>query len=70
MPENAWISAVCDAFSGEPSSFLQDFLPGQKTVDGFSRYHDDQNLGNRVSKLGAGHVLGELALMNDQPRRS
>lgn len=56
-------STVC-----ESSSFLQDFLPGQKTVDGFSRYHDDINLGNRVSKLPAGSVLGELALMNDQPR--
>mmetsp|Transcript_9546 Transcript_9546/g.16431 ORF Transcript_9546/g.16431 Transcript_9546/m.16431 type:complete len:493 (+) Transcript_9546:73-1551(+) len=52
----------------ESSSFLQDFLPGQKTVDGFSRYHDDTALGNRLSKLSAGSVLGELALMNDQPR--
>lgn len=25
--------------------------------------------GNRVSKLSPGSVLGELALMNDQPRR-
>lgn len=52
----------------ESSSFLQDFLPGQKTVDGFSRYHDDTALGNRLSKLSPGSVLGELALMNDQPR--
>ncbi|CAK9024145.1 Cyclic nucleotide-binding domain-containing protein [Durusdinium trenchii] len=53
---------------GDTNGFLQDFLPGQKTVDGFSRYHDDINLGNRVSKLSPGSVLGELALMNDQPR--
>lgn len=50
------------------TDFMQSFLPGQKTVDGFSRYHDDTNLGNRVSKLGPGSVVGELALMNDQPR--
>ncbi|CAJ1451177.1 unnamed protein product [Effrenium voratum] len=50
------------------SGFLQDFLPGQRTVDGFSRYHEDTNFGNRLSQLGPGSVLGELALINDQPR--
>mmetsp|Transcript_44929 Transcript_44929/g.104755 ORF Transcript_44929/g.104755 Transcript_44929/m.104755 type:complete len:500 (-) Transcript_44929:356-1855(-) len=50
------------------TDFMQSFLPGQKTVDGFSRYHEDTNLGNRLSRLGPGNVVGELALMNDQPR--
>eukprot|EP00440_Ansanella_granifera_P042522 gb/GFBE01046095.1/.p1 GENE.gb/GFBE01046095.1/~~gb/GFBE01046095.1/.p1 ORF type:complete len:506 (+),score=111.03 gb/GFBE01046095.1/:1-1518(+) len=47
---------------------LLDFLPGHKTVDGFSRYHEDSSLGNRVAKLGPSNIAGELALMNDQPR--
>jgi len=54
--------------SSRADSMLLDFLPGEKTVDGFSRHHEDSSLGREVAKLGAGAVIGELALLNDQPR--
>lgn len=47
---------------------LLDFLPGEKTVDGFSRHHEEATLGREMAKLGAGTLIGELALLNDQPR--
>jgi len=52
----------------EKDGSLLDFLPGHKTVDGFSRHHEDSSLGREVAKLGVGNVVGELALLNDQPR--
>eukprot|EP00930_Biecheleria_cincta_P032656 TRINITY_DN22648_c0_g1_i1.p1 TRINITY_DN22648_c0_g1~~TRINITY_DN22648_c0_g1_i1.p1 ORF type:complete len:465 (+),score=88.86 TRINITY_DN22648_c0_g1_i1:111-1505(+) len=54
--------------SGRADGVLLDFLPGEKTVDGFSRHHEDSSLGREMAKLGAGAVIGELALLNDQPR--
>jgi len=54
--------------TADTSGSLLDFLPGHKTVDGFSRHHEDTSLGREVAKLGVGNVVGELALLNDQPR--
>ncbi|CAE8602124.1 unnamed protein product [Polarella glacialis] len=56
------------AVAAHKKEHLLDFLPGQKTVDGFSRYHEDTVLGSNVAKFGPGNVVGELALLNEQPR--
>lgn len=41
---------------------------GIKTVEGFSSYSDDSNFGTQIGVLGPGTLVGELALVNDQPR--
>lgn len=63
-------SSVLDLPSGKKPSvaLILDCLPGAQTVDGFSRYHEESFLGIQVNTLEAGSLLGELALMNDQPR--
>jgi CRP-like cAMP-binding protein len=43
-------------------------LPGKPTVDGFSVHHEQQTLGTLVATISAGQLIGELALLNDQPR--
>lgn len=57
-----------NVWGSRTDGMLLDFLPGEKTVDGFSRHHEDSSLGREVAKQGAGAVIGELALLNDQPR--
>jgi len=41
-----------------------------KTTDGFSTFHDDSTIGNRVSMLGEGEVFGERALANQGTREA
>merc|ERR1711879_682953 len=45
-----------------------EFLPGRRTVDGYSQYHDESNFGARIATVGAGQLVGELALLNDGTR--
>eukprot|EP00928_Gymnodinium_smaydae_P042035 TRINITY_DN28376_c0_g1_i1.p1 TRINITY_DN28376_c0_g1~~TRINITY_DN28376_c0_g1_i1.p1 ORF type:complete len:489 (+),score=104.18 TRINITY_DN28376_c0_g1_i1:167-1633(+) len=51
-----------------PAARLLDFMPGKWTVDGFSRYHEGQPLGNVVATIGPGTVCGENALLTEAPR--
>jgi CRP-like cAMP-binding protein len=54
---------------GEPiNTKMLDLMPGKKTIDGFSRYHAETLFGSQVAQIGPGNVIGELALLNDQPR--
>jgi len=41
---------------------------GMRTVEGFSTYNEDTKFGTQIGVLGPGTLLGELALLNDQPR--
>lgn len=41
---------------------------GIKTVEGFSTYGEDSKFGTQIGLLGPGTLIGELALVNDQPR--
>jgi len=41
---------------------------GIKTVEGFSTYGEDSKFGAQIGLLGPGTLIGELALVNDQPR--
>ena len=47
---------------GEPSGFLQDFLPGQKTVDGFSRSSTDVVTGREPGGFSCRWVGGFLVI--------
>lgn len=38
------------------------------TVEGFSLYHPDMDLGEQVATLPAGSITGEIALLHEQPR--
>lgn len=41
---------------------------GMKTVEGYSTYNEESTFGREIGVLGPGTLLGELALLNDQPR--
>jgi len=43
-------------------------ISGIKTVEGFSMYGEDSKFGTEIGLLGPGTLIGELALVNDQPR--
>jgi len=40
----------------------------RRTVEGFSLYHSESDLGTQVATLQPGSITGEIALVQDQPR--
>lgn len=57
-----------DEFAVEAASPQASLVSGIRTVEGFSLYNEESKFGKQIGVLGPGTLVGELALINDQPR--